>query len=171
MKLTLAEISSGETRYEVRDPSWCSISELTLGSPLEAEFTLQRRDDQTVILTGQVRVDVKFACDRCGDEYLHHLKTEYYYIFKQGEDDYLRLQEVECNEADCHTVYLKEPVINVSEVLKEQVLLTVPERRVCRESCKGMCPKCGVDLNNEICNCSAENPDSPFAVLKQLKKH
>ncbi len=171
MKIAFGEITTGKTRYEVRDRDCCFIPEISVGKPLEADFSLQRRDDQTITLAGQICVGMTCICDRCGAYFDHDLKTDYYYIFKQGDDDSLLMQEVECNEEDCHTVYLKEPIIDVLEVLREQVLLAVPERKVCDEGCRGMCWQCGVDLNHETCHCLAENSDSPFAVLKQLKKH
>ncbi len=171
MKVTFAEITTGKTRYEVRDPDCGFIPEVSVSKPLEADFSLQRRDDQTITLAGQLRIGVIYICDRCGDSYDHDMKTDYYYIFKKGDDDSLLMQEVECNEEDCHTVYLEEPVIDVLEVLREQILLAAPARKVCSKSCRGMCPQCGVNLNHEICHCSAEKTGSPFAVLKQLKKH
>ncbi len=172
MKFAFGEISPGTTQYEIQDPKWCLVSELSCEGPINANFTLRRsEEDQAVYMAGQANVDVRFTCDRCGEEFLHQLKTEYYYIFKQGVDDHLHLIEVECSEVDCQTIHLKEPVIDVSEILREQILLSVPERRVCEDDCKGLCPTCGTDLNQSRCKCSKDIPDSPFAVLKQLKKH
>ncbi len=171
MKLAFENIPLTKTHYQEMDPKWFHISELTFNGPLKAKLTLQRKNDQTVFLTGIVNVDVKFECDRCGEDFLYQLNTEYYYIFKQGEDNHLSLKEVECSVDDCHTVYLKEPVIDVSDVLREQILLAIPERRICNDECKGICLYCGIELNKETCKCSGDSPHSPFAVLKQLKKH
>ena len=60
--------------------------------------------------------------------------------------------------------------IDVDEIVKEQILLAVPARTLCREDCQGMCPECGVDLNTGQCNCAVDEVDPRWAALKDLKQ-
>jgi uncharacterized protein len=60
--------------------------------------------------------------------------------------------------------------LDLGEMVREQLLLTTPMKRLCREDCKGRCPSCGADLNAGGCPCPAPEPeaDSRFAALKKL---
>jgi uncharacterized protein len=58
--------------------------------------------------------------------------------------------------------------LELNEVLREFVLLSLPMQRVCSEDCKGICPECGQNRNQIECHCQAESVDDRWAVLKQL---
>lgn len=58
--------------------------------------------------------------------------------------------------------------IEIGEPLREELLLSLPTRLLCRDDCKGLCPKCGKDLNSGECGCTASEPDPRWAVLKKL---
>lgn len=66
------------------------------------------------------------------------------------------------------TYALTEDRLELVEMLREQVILAIPMRPLCREECRGLCPTCGQDLNERRCDCPEERQDSPFAVLKKL---
>ena len=136
-----------------------------------AEIDLFAKDDETVILKGEMLASVEFLCDRCGNPFDYSLLVDFHYHFRTGEGVSCQLLEMECGEDDVDTVYLDELVIDIGEVLREQVLLAVPVRKVCDDGCKGLCPGCGAVLAHETCRCPPGRPDSPFAVLKKLKNH
>ena len=53
--------------------------------------------------------------------------------------------------------------------MREQIILMMPLKPLCDETCKGLCPRCGANLNREACTCSTDTVNSPFAVLAKLK--
>jgi uncharacterized protein len=171
MKVAFGQISAGYTHFIIKDTGWFPVEELLLQELQHVEIDLLKKDNETVVLEGELRVSVKFFCDRCGEIFDSTLAADFIYLFKIGIDASLDLQDMECSEEDCNTVYLIEPVIDIGEILREQVLLTVPERKICSESCKGLCPRCGVNMAHEVCRCSAEKSVSPFAVLKKIKNN
>jgi uncharacterized protein len=59
--------------------------------------------------------------------------------------------------------------IDVDEIVKEQILLAVPTRMLCRDECKGICPQCGIDKNTGDCQCVTDETDPRWAALKNLK--
>lgn len=59
--------------------------------------------------------------------------------------------------------------LELSEMLREQIILATPMQPLCREDCRGLCPVCGENLNERRCGCLPEQPDSPFSVLRKLK--
>jgi uncharacterized protein len=58
--------------------------------------------------------------------------------------------------------------LELSEMLREQIILATPMQPLCREDCRGLCPVCGENLNERRCNCPPRQPDSPFSVLRKL---
>ena len=128
-----------------------------------ADVTLVLVDESTVRLDGIIRAVIDLSCVRCGQPVAFELYADYYYIFKLGEDSSLLQKDVECS-----VVYLDEPIIDVEEVLHEQLALSIPEKLLCSKDCKGLCRKCGALLASDSCSCVDENPDSPFAILKNM---
>jgi uncharacterized protein len=61
-------------------------------------------------------------------------------------------------------------VIDLDPILREQILLSLPAYPVCRESCKGLCPACGQDLNERECGCDRHVPDPRWAGLEKLRR-
>jgi uncharacterized protein len=59
-------------------------------------------------------------------------------------------------------------VLDLTEAVRQQVVVAAPLRPLCRPDCAGLCPDCGRDLNEGPCGCGPALPDSPFAALKQL---
>ena len=66
-------------------------------------------------------------------------------------------------------VYFEGEEIDFTDAIQEQAILAIPYNPVCRPQCKGLCPRCGNDLNVEGCNCRDPIHDGPFAVLKDIK--
>ncbi len=60
-------------------------------------------------------------------------------------------------------------VIDLDPIVREQILLAVPSYPVCDESCKGLCPVCGANLNDRDCGCDRHVPDPRWAGLKNVK--
>jgi uncharacterized protein len=56
----------------------------------------------------------------------------------------------------------------LEDVLREQVLLSLPARTLCREDCKGLCPRCGHNLNTDPCECDPAPADPRWAALSDL---
>ncbi len=61
-----------------------------------------------------------------------------------------------------------ESKIDISDNMREQVAMAMPEKTVCAENCKGLCMICGEDLNEKICNCLTNQTVSKFSMLKKI---
>ena len=62
----------------------------------------------------------------------------------------------------------KDGYIDADEALTEQIILELPLKHLCKEDCKGLCPKCGTDLNIQTCTCDTSEPDPRFDVFRKL---
>ncbi len=83
--------------------------------------------------------------------------------------DYESSEVVELTEDEMSVSVFDGKAIDVDEIVKEQILLAVPTRMLCREDCKGICPECGIDRNTGECSCVAEDIDPRWAALEELK--
>lgn len=70
---------------------------------------------------------------------------------------------------DLDITYLSHEYIDLSDVLAEQLQLQIPFQPLCKESCKGICPQCGTDLNLGRCACAKIQNKHPFSVLSDYK--
>jgi uncharacterized protein len=77
--------------------------------------------------------------------------------------------EHEINAADLETDELQGNTLDLTQLAREQILLNIPEQFFCREDCKGLCEKCGENLNLIDCNCGKDEIDPRWAALKNLK--
>ena len=140
------------------------LSRLEFGScraaaPVHASGAV-RNTAGVFVLSGELTTTLHGACDRCAAEVarpvtmpLHAILAETISSEDGEEDPWLFL--LNGNEAD------------LEEIVQTTFVLSMPPQFLCREDCKGLCPRCGRDLNEGPCDCKPE-PDPRFAVLKQL---
>ncbi|EAX48719.1 protein of unknown function DUF177 [Thermosinus carboxydivorans Nor1] len=114
---------------------------------------------QFLEVTGSIKAKVRCECNRCLKSFTMAMEipfTERYFTpgFLPDED----AASYEGNEID------------VTGLLRENLLLAEPLKPLCSESCRGLCPVCGTDLNETECFCEKGSVDPRLAVLQQLLK-
>ena len=170
MKLHFDEITGKTDRYFIADSHWFPSTEECSVVASTATIAVSRQDRDTVVLKGKIEGRCKVVCDRCGEPFEENLQSEFIYLATTREEASFALAEQECSDEDALVLHLAEPIIEIDDILREQVLLAVPFKNLCNEDCKGICAGCGVILNKESCQCKPDQGGSPFAVLKKLKK-
>jgi len=173
LKVQFAEISDTGNHYEITEDSWFPDKEIRRCAPIRAHLQLVRENDSTVTLEGRLQTGVRFVCDRCLTTYDLPVDLRMRVILEYAEESLLPLPETGGTAAGPETpdtVMLDEPAVDLGDILRQQVLLSLPLKHLCRQDCRGLCPRCGVDLNVQTCNCLDQDDSSPFAVLKKLKK-
>jgi len=78
-------------------------------------------------------------------------------------------QEDELSTEDLEYGYYQDDVIDLDNLIFEQVMLQIPIKILCTDTCKGLCPHCGMNLNTASCSCHAEFIDERLAVLKKIR--
>ncbi|MBV5316219.1 MAG: DUF177 domain-containing protein [Desulfobulbaceae bacterium] len=171
MQIKFTEISPYGSSYEVqRLESLVTQKDFVVKSPFSAQCTLKRKGDSKVEMHGRLKTCISLPCDRCLATYDVAIDTEYQILFETGSSDSWKVKELECTLPDLDSIVLDEPVIDLDDVLRQQLYLSLPVKSLCSEQCKGICPQCGVNRNLAECNCANETPVGPFAALVQLKK-
>ena len=106
-------------------------------------------------LEGTMTADMTCVCDRCGKRFDSVKQMELRALLTDGETD------------DPEAFCLDGDKIDLEEVISTLYVLDMETKFLCSEDCKGLCPKCGADLNLGPCNCKKET-DPRLAVLEQL---
>ncbi|HEV7397546.1 MAG TPA: DUF177 domain-containing protein [Pyrinomonadaceae bacterium] len=120
-----------------------------------------------VTATGRVTARTEVDCDRCLKSFEIPVRADFSLKYvTPGE--YERIHAAELEETDLALSVFDGEAIDVDEIVREQVLLAVPTRSLCREDCKGFCPTCGGDRNLKECDCQTEDIDPRWAGLKDL---
>jgi uncharacterized protein len=122
----------------------------------------------TVSLSLRVATNLRLECCRCLKEFILPVDSEFNYMMLPAEK-MPEGEEIELTGEDLGLDYYRDDTIDVDPMIIEQIVLQIPLKPMCAESCKGLCPQCGIDLNTETCDHrSDDGKESPFAVLKNL---
>ncbi len=129
--------------------------------------TLYKAGD-SVSLAGGLVAELILTCNRCLVPFDYEVdeKVETIYLPKSEE---VPEAEAQLTEEDMDAQIMDGENIDLLPPLRDVILLAIPMSRVCKETCKGLCSKCGADLNKKVCDCKPDESMSPFAKLKQLK--
>ena len=170
MKVLFEHIPDDGLTIDIRDASWFPDDEVERRGAATAGLRLTKGRDR-VLADGWLRCELVLACDRCLEEYTAAMESRFRVDIEllEADDPLLRVEEHACSAGEMDVQYVAEPEVDVSHLLRQQVFLAMPVKRLCRADCRGLCPRCGSNLNIEPCSCSGNDPDSPFAVLAALK--
>jgi uncharacterized protein len=126
------------------------------------------KSDKAVLIRGRTEAELILQCSRCLEDFRFPLESYCEVTLFPFEGEILP-QEAELKGDDLRSSYYYGGEIDLSAIIREQILLDIPYKPLCRPSCKGLCPTCGEDLNRGSCSCKEEAFDERFAPLKGLK--
>ena len=116
---------------------------------------------------GHLKVRVTADCDRCLEPAEHAVDSDFELFFRPVEGGFGGEQALD--EGETEVGFYEGDGLELNDVLREFVLLSLPMQRVCRESCKGICPSCGRNRNQGECGCQTEQADDRWSALRELK--
>ena len=120
-----------------------------------------------VALAGQLTGIVQIDCDRCLDPVQRPIDIEIDLEFVPdqalGED-----AKLELHLDDLKRDELDGSEINLADIAREQILLDLPQQFFCKDNCRGLCEKCGTNLNLKDCDCEDDEIDPRWAALQNL---
>ncbi|MDU4959958.1 MAG: DUF177 domain-containing protein [Sporomusaceae bacterium] len=110
-------------------------------------------------VAGRIMGQARFVCGRCLESYLAKVEIPFLADFREGSPERDPEADVSWYQGDC---------INITEPVREALILAEPFKPICRQTCRGLCPVCGKNLNIESCACTTETINPKFAVLQKL---
>ncbi len=123
---------------------------------------------QDIRLRGTYEGVFEVPCARCLDPVDHPLQGQYDVLFRPlGVDADEHEHSIGASETEIG--YYQDGSLMLEDVLREQVLLSLPARTLCREDCKGICPRCGANRNNDSCACEEVPADPRWSALGDLR--
>lgn len=169
--LNLRQIRSAEERFEQIYPLEAFAGDqesFRVAAPVTLAFDIQKDKDQ-FRLAGRVQTTVELWCSRCLEPFAWPVDASFDlryqpHTLNAGEG------EREIEEDDLSTAFYENETIDLGQLVREQLYLSLPMKPLCREECRGLCPVCGTNLNRGACECKREWDDPRLAVLKALKK-
>jgi uncharacterized protein len=141
--------------------------ELAAVQPVEIACQLYKVGHE-VVVQGTLRSAVRLTCGRCAEEFVLPLSVSLDAVYlPMDEISSERAKELDEGVADVYSY--AEQVIDLAEMVRDKLLLSIPLQPHCIIGCKGLCPSCGVNRNVVSCQCAEEKLGSPFELLKGLR--
>ena len=125
---------------------------------------------EQVRLRGTIDASVEVRCDRCVTPVIAPVNAEFDVTYVPAEVLTTDAEATELQEDDLTFATYEGDTLDIEELAREQLLLALPTRHLCREDCKGLCLTCGEDLNTQSCHCEQQETDPRWAALAALKK-
>ena len=178
MLITLKDLQREPVEYRTSFPPGGIDfgSDVDQRGPMQAEGRADRLEEhrgpkeivEDIRVRGSYKGSFQVACARCLDPVEHPLAGEYDVLFRPiGVDEDVHEHSIGASETEIG--YYQDGSVLLEDVLREQVLLSLPTRTLCRENCKGLCPRCGANSNTHPCDCEALPADPRWAALGGLR--
>jgi uncharacterized protein len=115
---------------------------------------------------GTARGQVQGRCARCAEDYVFFLDAPFAAVLTPRAA--AGTEGSQLSAEDLAFGFYEGKEVDLTPLVHEQTILALPTRPLCREDCRGLCPRCGVNLNNAACGCAAAAPAPRLAVLHAL---
>ena len=136
--------------------------------PLEVRATAELMDGQ-IRIYGNLHTRVELICARCLDTVVEEISRDFDLFYRPMTAIAVE-EEVQLNLDDTEIAFFEGDGLFLADILAEQVNLALPMKVICRSDCRGLCPHCGSNLNNEECRCEKNSADARLAPLARIKQ-
>lgn len=168
MRIDVAELEIGQVRRDAFDEIVDSKSDdVNFDATATGQIEVDRTT-QTLRLRGRVATTAPLVCGRCLAPFRQSLAVELEEEFLVGQT--LTPREGALRPEDFVVPLGPDLVLDVTEAVRQHLLLAVPMVPLCRPDCRGLCPRCGTNLNERDCGCEPMPTIDPrLAPLLDLK--
>ena len=180
MRIRTEQLAGGELtlKFEKRPDTFPLLAEMVTSgtcqfpAPIKAALRAQQIGD-IVEIEGNILTAVRLECGRCLQSFEMPLESQFALTYSQVdpalEQSASNDEEIELTAEDMGLIYYQGEEINLEKEIQEQVILALPLKALCKPDCKGLCPRCGADLNTAACDCDRSPSGGKFEALKNLK--
>jgi uncharacterized protein len=151
--------------YEIHEENIQLDEDLKVIGPIDGHVRL-RRTNQGLLVDGWVDLTLELTCMRCLKDFEQPMHVTFMEQFHPTMDIITGLALPPIDEEEVFPID-DHHLIDLTEAVRQHVLLELPMAALCREDCAGLCPQCGHDLNLGPCDCQPET-DTRFSVLEKL---
>jgi len=169
-------------RYDIRDRLGQTDAEITVeiaapappgtGGEFEGNVTGQvtlRNNRSTILAHGHLSAVAILQCGRCLKPHPCPLQFEFWENCALAQIDDPVSYEAELSDDEPLPIpILDHQMVDLSELVRQLLVLHLPSYSTCSPDCRGLCPECGTDLNAGVCSCRQLEPDPRLAPLRHL---
>jgi len=169
MRIELASLEEGRGDFShAYQPQDLQLDDerVTLCGATELQGKIKGSGREAVV-DGHVDSCVQVNCDRCLKAIQFPVSSDFSLEYITG-GDYEESQVAELTEDLMSVSVFDGESIDLDQIVKEQILLAVPARALCKDDCLGICPECGNDRNAGECDCETKEVDPRWSALKDL---
>ncbi|MBN2357545.1 DUF177 domain-containing protein [candidate division KSB1 bacterium] len=161
--LRIADLCEGhsEQRRQVSAEDLDLMEYQEFQAPIEVSLQMEKNGDQ-IIIAIEAHTTVSFICDRCIEPFTSPLHDRLNILYTSD----VKLKN-EQDEAICYVSPTTQE-IDLADPLRQTLILALPAKRLCKPDCKGLCARCGANLNHEPCNCPTDQVDPRWEQLKDF---
>lgn len=147
------------------DEGWQQIGDLRSSGEAELVDPFGVRE---IHIRGAIHGELEVPCARCLEPTRVPL-TVPIDLYYRPMSQIAREEEVAISEAEAEIGFYEGGGLELADVVREQVLVALPMRSICREDCRGLCPVCGANRNGNPCSCRESFTDPRWDALKNLR--
>ena len=137
--------------------------------PLLWSATAERAGEE-IRIAGNLSATFEQSCSRCLEPASSEIQKSFDLFFREHDEDLFDEDDVELTEEDTRTAFFAGTQLAIGDVLREQVLLALPMKALCKVDCKGLCPVCGTNRNLNECSCRNEDFSPHMEKLLEIKR-
>ncbi|MDQ4078894.1 MAG: DUF177 domain-containing protein [Chloroflexota bacterium] len=163
----LKEPTGATRKYDVEEQLDDLDPELVVQEPIRGKVKFTKIP-QGILVTGKLETVLEVNCNRCLEPFDQPVVIELEEEFHPSMDLVTGASLPQGQEDDKATFIDEKHIIDLTEVVRQDFLLALPTTPLCRAECKGLCPQCGLNLNEGQCDCPTESIDPRWDVLKAL---
>lgn len=164
MKIVISEIPDEGIDLKIDEKFETDAVKLT--SPVRGNLGIKKVGHE-IVVQGDISAGAELECSRCLKNYTDEMNISINVMYHPVEE--LKTEgKHEIKEDELDMGFYSGDEFDPLELLKEQIVLNIPMKPLCSDTCKGICPKCGVDLNTVECGCDLNRADSRLEILKEL---
>ncbi len=131
------------------------------------------RTGDSLLFSGSIQFCARYNCSRCAEDFEHEGLAQLGGLYAPEEKNRTRLDDLEMDDLEDEALddmfFYDNGIVDLEDQVADAVSLSLEPFPLCREDCKGLCPRCGADLNGGGCTCGPEG-DPRFASLAALLK-
>lgn len=169
MKLDLSEIAATigmQQHYVINEPP-VEADDIRTLEPIKGKVEFTNAGNH-IIARGGFKTKVAIECGRCLEDFTLPIDVKI-----EEELPILNVEEQAEGVIEEIPILEQEPlfennIFDLSEYIRQIILVQIPMLPICRETCAGLCPTCGTNLNEGTCDCPLDVSASPFSVLQEI---
>jgi uncharacterized protein len=167
MKIAIANLEEGEHEYQFDFVRTDVELEEAYGYdyPIHLEVRLTKMGDEYLV-RGELRTRANLICDRCAEPYVAEIEDQMLILYTLSGK--VIPPEEEAQYEEVRRINPGDMEIDIGDDVRQTLILALPWKRLCSPECRGLCPRCGANLNVEPCRCAEPVVDPRWEALKKL---